>query len=91
MRNLLIRTLKTFVATFLGSLAVIIPTMDFADSKGVIITLLVALASALLTAIMNIPKIKQLLNNYGETPEHIATGITEEMQKFLKDISEEDK
>lgn len=91
MRNLLIRTLKTFIATFFGSLAVIIPTMDFADSKGVIITLLVALTSALLTAIMNIPKIKKLLNNYGETPEHVVTDITEEMQKFLKDISEEDK
>lgn len=91
MRNLIIRTLKTFVATFLGSLAVIIPTMDFSNAKGVIITLLVALASALLTAIMNIPKIKKLLNNYGETPEHVVTDITEEMQKFLKDISEEDK
>lgn len=91
MKNMMIRTAKTFVAVFLGSLSVMIPTMDFSNSKSVIITLLVAVVSSLLTAIMNIPKVRKLLNNYGETPEHIVSDITEEMQKFLQDISERDE
>lgn len=89
MRNLLIRTLKTFVATFLGTLAVLIPSMDYSDHRGMLMTLAIALASSVLTAIMNIPKVKRLLGNYGETPEHVVETITDEMMEMLQKVSEE--
>lgn len=91
MRNMLIRVAKTFVATFFGTLAVLVPTINFSDANGFLQTLAIAAASSIITAVMNIPRIKAILNNYGETPEGIASDITEKMRALLKDISEEDE
>lgn len=97
MRNMTIRVAKTFVATFLGTLGVLIPTIDFSKSDGVMMTLAIALASSLITAIMNIPKIKEFLNHYGETPESVTEKIMGDIldsavdAEYFEKLGEENK
>ena len=82
MRNNLIRTAKTFIAVLIPILATAIVNVDWGNWRAVV----VVVGTSLVTAIMNMPGIKQFFNNYGELEGVIERLTEEELQElFLKD------
>lgn len=72
LRNLLVRTIKTFVATFIGSVATIAPTMmqaGYENWQTAVITLVCTGVASGVTAVMNLPFIKKFFKDYGEKSE----------------------
>jgi|GEM_PF-4799853 len=69
MRNMLIRTAKTFVAAFVPVLTAGLTLMaetDFQTWKTVLLSTAVSGMAAGITAVMNLPFIKAFFNDYGE-------------------------
>lgn len=53
MKDILVRSLKTFVQGFLGALAVTLPSSDFSDSK-VLKSLIIGAVAGGISAVMNL-------------------------------------
>lgn len=72
MRNIIIRTVKTFVAAFISSVATIVPAMSFAGYdrwQTAVMAVIVPSISAGITAVMNLPFVKKFFKDYGEIVE----------------------
>ncbi len=69
MKSMLIRTVKTFAAAFVASAATGIATMaetGFTGWQTAVITVMLSGIAAGITAILNLPFVKQFFKDYGE-------------------------
>lgn len=69
MRNMFIRAVKTFVAAFIPVLTAGLSLMaetDFQAWKTVLLSTSISGAAAGITAVMNLPAVREFLNDYGE-------------------------
>lgn len=72
MRNMLIRTAKTFFAAFLAAAATGVAAMaetGFTGGETAFVSLVLSGIAAGITAVLNLPFVKKFFKNYGEKEE----------------------